>query len=123
MKYHQSKKEKNGDRTSVLSKIEDKYNYENVNFPAGFDDIETFEHNNKVSVFVYNITDGAITREKVGNPEYILNDSVYLLRIEQEELSHYVYIKHLSRLININAHGKATGKNLCPYCEKHVINV
>ena len=120
MKYHQTKKEKNCDRTTVLSKIEDKYNYENVNFPAGFDDIETFEKNNKVAVFVYNITDGAITREKVGDPEYVCNDVIYLLRIEQEELSHYVYIKHLSRLININFNGKATGKNLCPYCEKNM---
>ena len=64
MKYHQTKKEKNGDRVSVLKKIDDKYNYDNMNFPAGFDDIETFEKNNKVAVFVYNITDGGITREK-----------------------------------------------------------
>ena len=69
-------------------------------------------------VFVYTITDGANTREKVGNPEYILNDCIYLLRLEDEETSHYVYIKHLSRLININFNGKATGKNVCPYCEK-----
>ena len=56
--------------------------------------------------------------EKMGNPDYVSNDVVYLLRIEDEETSHYVYIKHLSRFINLNYNGKATGQNFCPFCEK-----
>ena len=32
--------------------------------------------------------------------------------------SHYVYIKHLWRLINLNYNGKATAKQFCPFCEK-----
>ena len=118
MKYHQTKKDKNDDRVSVLKKVDDKYSYENVNFPAGYDDIETFEENNKVAVFVYALKDDSVYREKLGNPEYVSNDVIYLLRIETDEQSHYVYIKHLSRLININYNGKATSKQFCPYCEK-----
>ena len=38
MLYHQSSKAKNSDRTTVLNQIQDKYNWENVNFPATFDD-------------------------------------------------------------------------------------
>ena len=53
LKYHQSTKVKNGDRISVLSKIEDKYNYDNVTYPASPDDIKTFEDNHKVAVNVY----------------------------------------------------------------------
>jgi hypothetical protein len=64
MKFHQNKKGKHCDRTSVLSRLEDKYSCENVNFPAGFDDIETFEKNHKVAVFVCNITDGGFPRKK-----------------------------------------------------------
>ena len=85
MKYHQTKKGKNDDRTTVLRNIQDKYNYDNVNYPAGFEDIEKFEHNNEVSVFVYSIKDNAVFREKLGNPDYVSNDAVYLLRIEDEE--------------------------------------
>jgi hypothetical protein len=118
MKYHQSPKAKHDDRTTVLRRIDDKYTYEDVNFPASFDDIETFEQNNKVAVFVYAIKDDSVFREKLGNPEYVPNDVIYLLRIENEETSHYVYIKHLSRLINFNFNGKTTAKQLCPYCEK-----
>ena len=118
MKYHQTKKGNNDSRTTVLRNIQDKYNYENVNFPAGFDDIEAFENNNNVAVFAYAIKDNEIFREKMGNPDYVSNDVIYLLRIEDEEKSHYVYIKHLSRFINLNYNGKATGQNFCPYCEK-----
>jgi hypothetical protein len=43
LKYHQTKQEKNDDRVSVLKKVVDKYNYDNVNFPASYEDVETFE--------------------------------------------------------------------------------
>jgi hypothetical protein len=103
MRYHQSKKAKNDDRTTVLKKLDDKYIYDGVTFPAGYDDIKKFENNNEVAVFVYNIgNNNNINREYVGNPCYICNDVIYLLRIENEEKSHYVYIKHLSRLMNFN---------------------
>ena len=50
MLYHQSEKAKHSDRVSVLNKVEDKYNWEDVNFPASFDDVATFETNNKICV-------------------------------------------------------------------------
>ena len=53
MLYHQSEKAKHSDRVSVLSKIEDKYSWENVNFPTTFDDITTFENNNRVCVNIF----------------------------------------------------------------------
>ena len=43
MKYHQTKKETHCDRISVLIKVEDKYDYSGVNYPASFEDIERFE--------------------------------------------------------------------------------
>ena len=43
MKYHQTDKSKHSDRLSVLKKVEDKYKYDNMNFPTSYDDIKTFE--------------------------------------------------------------------------------
>jgi hypothetical protein len=56
MKYHQSKKSKHDDRITVLKKLDDKYNYDGVNLPAGYDDIKKFEKNNKIAVIVYIIS-------------------------------------------------------------------
>ena len=52
MTYQQTDKSKHSDRLSVLN-IEDKYNYDNMNFPTSYDDIKTFEEHNKVCVMVY----------------------------------------------------------------------
>ena len=83
---------------AFLKKNDDKLNFDNVKFPAGYDDIKQFEGNNNISVFVYTIsTDNEIIREYHGNPEYISNDNVNLLRIENNQQSHYVYIKHIAR--------------------------
>jgi hypothetical protein len=120
MKYHQSTKDKHSDRITVLKKLDDKYNYDNINFPAGLDDAEQFEKDNTVSIFIYNInSENQIVREKIGNSDFITNDIIYLLRIENEEKSHYVYIKHLSRFINLSYMNKNIDMDcFCPYCNK-----
>jgi hypothetical protein len=129
MKYHQTDRSNNSDRLSVL-KIEDKYNYDNMQFPTSYDDIKTFEENNKVCVMVYTTSteqyiekeeekqDLVIVRDFLGNPDYFLNDNINLLRItDNEDNSHYVYIKHVSRLFNLSSTKKDTD-NYCPYCNK-----
>ena len=78
LKYHQGNKSKNDDRISSLTKVDDKYSYDNVNFPASLDDITTFEDNNKVCVNVYKIEkDNSITAAHLGNIDYIKNDTIY----------------------------------------------
>ena len=119
-KYHQSTKVKNNDRISVLRQLDDKYDYSNVNFPSTFDDIATFEENNKVSVFVYYVDENEIRIEKEGNRQYVPNDRIYLLRIEHEDQSHYVYIKHIERLFNLHHHVTDKDKKFCPYCNGKV---
>ena len=120
MKYHQSEKKAKSHRVTALKKVDDKYNYDNVNFPASVNDIEQFETNNNVSVFVYSVNDkDEIFREKLGNPDHFNNDVIYLLRLDMEEKSHYIYIKHLERLFNLNRIVSKKDQNYCPYCEKH----
>ncbi len=53
MLYHKCDKAKNGDRITVLDKVEDKYNWDNVNFPTSFDDITTFQTNNRICVNIF----------------------------------------------------------------------
>ena len=119
--YHQSDKKEKSHRVSALKKVDDKYNYDNVNFPAALQDIEQFEINNNISVFVYSVNDkDEIYREKLGNPDYFTNDVMYLLRIDKDEKSHYIYIKHLQRFFNLNRIVSNKDKSYCPYCEKIV---
>ena len=119
MKYHQTYKSKHGERISVLNKVEDKYNYDNMQFPASCDDVTQFEENKKVCVFIYRFENDNIYREKLGNPAYIPNDTINLLRFDAEAKSHYIYIKHVSRLLNLNHFVTSKDKEWCPYCEKH----
>jgi hypothetical protein len=117
MKYHQTKRDKNCDRISALKKVEDKYDYTGVNYPASFEDIERFEENNKVAVFVYYIDEeNNIRKEKNGNTDYITNDIIYLLRVENDETSHYIYIKLVERLFNLHQHIADKDKRFCPMC-------
>ena len=112
MLYHQSEQTKHSAILSYLDKVQDKYNYEGVNFPTSYEDIKKFEENNKVCVNVYATKkendDTIIVQEMLGNPDYFLNDNINLLRITDEDEeeceegasnSHYVYIKLLSRLL------------------------
>ena len=50
----------------------------------------------------------------------IKNDIIYLLRISDDGNSHY--IKHISRLLNLNSYTKANiSKSFCPYFNKNII--
>ena len=119
MKYHQSDKVKHSNRTTVLDKMADKYIY-NISYPTTFEDIDRFEIDNQVSVFVYYICDdGSIRTEKRGNPDYILNDVVYLLRIENDDKAHYIYIKYIERLFHTHVSSKTAGTKFCPLCAKN----
>ena len=104
---------KHDDRTTVLSKLEDKYNYDGITYPVSYEDIEKFEDVNKVCIFVYYINeDNEIHKEKNGHVDYYNKDLIYLLRIENEDHSHFVYIKHISRLLNLSTQKDDCNKRL-----------
>ena len=84
-KYHASTKENNCDRLTVFNKLEDIYNYDNVQFPASFGDINIFEINNKFGVIVFGFDNDNIVREYHGNKDNLLNDTINLLRTENEK--------------------------------------
>ena len=124
MLYHQTEQKKHDDRVTVLKKVKDKYNWDNVDFPASFKDIQTFEHNNKESVFVYGINDKeAIYKLRNGNSDYLLANQgkrINLLYVEEGAKAHYVYIKSLSRLFDLTKNAVDRNKNHCPFCNKKI---
>ena len=121
MLYHLTKRAKHDDRLSVLKKVQDIYNWEGVNFPATYDDIAHFEELNKVCIFVFSLTkDLVIVKDKDGNGRY-LDNRVTLLRLENNEgNSHYVYIKHIDRLMHTHHRVEDTGKMMCLYCQQKI---
>ena len=99
--------------------------FTNVNYPATYDDIATFEQNNNESVFVYAVTEkDTVVLSRQGNYEnYNKNNGnrINLLLISNGDANHYVYIKDVSRLFYSSAtHAKCkvADKCLCPYCNK-----
>ena len=91
MKYHQSAKDKNASRICKLKKVVDKYNYEEIEYPTSYDDIYRFEELNKVCIYVFTLTENNdIIKDKEGTANYIHNELIYLLRIEEEGNSHYI---------------------------------
>ena len=112
MRYHQSPKGKHDDRTTALRKYQDSYNYDNISYPASYEDIAIFEENNKVCIYVYSTDNNSdIICEYVGKTEYIMNDIIYLLRVEEDKQSHYIYIKHICH----------KDKTFCPICQKGIV--
>ena len=119
-KYHLTDKTKHCDRVTVLNKIDDVYNYSDINYPVSYDDIKTFENNNKISVRVYDIDpDGGLLINMLENIEYIKNGIIYLLLIEEGDKSHYIYIKHIQKILNLS-YVRGCDNVFCPYCNKNI---
>ena len=53
MLVYQTGKAKHCDRITALRKVEDKYNWEGVKFPASSEDVEPFENKNEVCVRIF----------------------------------------------------------------------
>ena len=118
--YHQSNKLKHADRVSVLKKIEDKYNWSGINFPASFSDIQKFEDMNKICINVYGITDEQVHPLYLGNVSYCKNEYINLLLITDDETGHYIYIKKLENLLNTVTCSYYKECRYCPYCKKNL---
>jgi len=128
--YHQSEKKKHGERLSVLKKITDKYKWKGVNFPTTFNDITTFENNNKVCINIYGYNNQEINPIRLGTISYIKNDNINLLLIKNEEdkgrearssdscNGHYIYIKKVESLLCTVKNSQYKDRSYCPYCRK-----
>ncbi len=57
MTYHQTEQTKHDHRITVLQKMDDKYDWTDITFPISFDQITTFEENNKLTMNVWEIAE------------------------------------------------------------------
>ena len=77
-------------------------NFDGITYPVNNDDIDMLEEQNpKVSINVFVIDE--VTEQIVKNRALKNKDAschIDLLRIDEGGASHYVYIQHMSRLIN-----------------------
>ena len=91
--------------------------FDGMSFPANNSDIDTCEETNKsISTNVYEMDDNEqiVISRKLKNTDASCHFD--LLIVDDEDCSHYVYIKSLSRLIN-NQKSSHNGKsNFCKYC-------
>ena len=79
MKYHQTGQTKHVHRITVLQNMEDKYDWSDITFPISFDQITTFEENNKVTMNIWEIAeDGNTYLTKQGNVLHCQNGMVNL---------------------------------------------
>ena len=108
-------------RVSSYKKLEDTLNWDNVNFPSSNIDIDTFEENNegKVAINVYYIDDEEgkesillARKTKVLNATHQIN----LLKLEDDNKNHYVYIKNYDRLIGSQTNKRGNKKHHCFHC-------
>ncbi len=76
---------------------------------------------NNVCIFIYSLDGDTIVIDKKGNPDYFHKDLIYLLRLEDENKSHYVYIKKKSNLLNLSTHVTDKDKKFCPYCNSKIM--
>jgi hypothetical protein len=53
MLYHQSPQAQKSHRTTALDKIEDKFDYGAMTFPASLEDIQQFEDDNKITINIF----------------------------------------------------------------------
>ena len=122
MVYDQSIQGEKTQRITALQKVEDNYDYTGIAYPTTFDDITTFEDNNKLTISVYGIeNESTISMRSMGNIEHCRNGMVNLLLVEDGEQAHFIYIQELEHLLHICKTGHFFyDMKYCPHCSKGV---
>jgi len=104
---------------SHYKKIDDKLNWDNVNFPSSNIDIDRPEENNdkELSVNVYSISQETETK-LLNRKSNVINSKTHvdLLKVEDGDKSHYVFMKDYNGLISKQTNNKKIKKYHCRYC-------
>ena len=116
--YHKIYEKSHPENFYHYKKIEDGLGFDGINFPANNNDIDKFEElNHNVSVNVFEVDDEQeqiVISRKLKNKDAKCH--VDLLRIDEDDSSHYVYIKDCSRLFNSQKSKFRNKSYFCKYC-------
>ena len=116
--YHKIFEKSHSENFYHYKKIEDCLNFDGVTFPANNNDIDKFEElNHNVSVNVFEVDDEQeqiVIGRKLKNKDAKCH--IDLLRIDEDDISHYVYVKDCSRLLNSQKSKFRNKSYFCKYC-------
>ena len=118
LRYHQTPR---GDHDSMLSKLKqvEENKYEGMAFQASDQAGSAFVEVNKVCIFIYELdSEGNIRLGQKGNVEYQTTDLTYLLRLEADNKSHYIYIKIIDHFFKLQKHTHDKDKRFSPVWSK-----
>ena len=106
----------NPERISKLKRYENEFNWEEIEYPVSFKDINKFEKNNEISVNILAIENRKIHICRKGR-DYDRNVNLILIAdVENQNKKHYVAVKSLSRLLS-NQNSKRNGlQHFCVNC-------
>ena len=116
--YHKIYEKSHSENFYHYKKMEDCLNFDGVTFPANNNDIDKFEElNHNVSVNVFEVDDEQeqiVIGRKLKNKDAKCH--IDLLRIDEDDISHYVYVKDCSRLLNSQKSKFRNKSYFCKYC-------
>ena len=116
--YHKIYEKSHSEIFYHYKKIEDCLNFDGLTFPANNNDIDKFEElNHNVSVNVFEVDDEQeqiVIGRKLKNKDAKCH--IDLLRIDEDDISHYVYVKDCSRLLNSQKSKFRNKSYFCKYC-------
>ncbi|KAF4529325.1 hypothetical protein B566_EDAN017613 [Ephemera danica] len=101
-----------------LRRFEEEYNWKNINFPTTLKDIKKFEQDNDITVNVFSLDEeGKVYPVRVAETEK--DDHRDLLIIQDEENTHYTYIKDFNRLLSFQVTKRNGTVFVCKRCFAH----
>ena len=117
VQYPQINNCKHGSIRSVLNQIDDKYNYDSINYPPSYDDIATFEKTKSCQHSPIWVGRRKIMSERQ-NKEARLYNYWYnnFCRLTAKNNSHYVYKSNTDNSFHLHTHMVDKQKMLCPCC-------
>ena len=105
----------NLDRVSKYQEYEHVLNMSGIQYPVDIKDTGKFEHQNNISVNVYGYKDKKIFPLRITTMA-VARHHVNLLYITAGKTSHYVLVRHLSRLVSRQYNTYNDKKYFCQYC-------
>jgi hypothetical protein len=109
--YHYKKIEEN----ETINKVSN-YDFTNIKFPVDTEDVFKFCKQNNISINIYYVDKRNIIPYQTCARDEKKDDHINLLLIQDEENSHYVYIKNLSRLVRDQLTKNKNQHHICERC-------
>jgi hypothetical protein len=92
------------------------YDFSNINSPVETDDIKKFCKQNNLSINLYIVKENSIYPYLTSSRDDKKENHINLLLIEKENVSHYVYIKNLSKLVRDQLTKFEHSHHICDRC-------